>query len=518
MSENLTRPDAPDASNSSTPADTADVNTSPAAETAVAAAGDVDAPSAPVDEIVAAPEPSATDESASDAASSEPVDRPGAEPPSADGAAEAAGELSADAATPKASEKKAKGPGKGKGKPRAKRPVGRRIEDQFVKPTPEELALVPSEIVRAAIENEAPVSGTIIGWNQGGFHVAVDGITGFCPRSSMELGSPKEPAQYLDQSYLFRVLRVEEKGQRLVVSRAAVLRDERAHLTAELRKTLTLGSVVKGKVISLTDFGAFVDLGGVEGLLHVSEIRRSRVEKASDVLKIGEEIEAKIVKLPKGSERISLSMKALEPDPWQGITERFPNGAKFSGKVMRKSDFGWFVELEPGVEGLLHVSQLAPGMKAEDPKLAAGETIEGWVREVDASRNRLSLALREMPQGNPWDGVDKKYPEGSKITGTVEKVEKFGAFILLEPGLTGLLPASEMGLPKGANVGRTYGVGKQVKLQVAQVDARKKRISLTLEGKTLEGSKSDYQSYLKQSKRSTGLGAMASALERLRQG
>lgn len=404
-----------------------------------------------------------------------------------------------------------------KGKPKAKRPAGRRGEDLFVKPSPEELALVPNEIVRAAIENEAPVSGTIIGWNLGGFHVAVEGITGFCPRSSMELGAPKEPAQYLDQSFLFRVLRVEEKGHRLVVSRAAVLRDERAHHAAELRKSLTLGAVVKGKVLSLTDFGAFVDLGGVEGLLHVSEIRRSRVAHANEVLKVGEEIEAKIVKLPRGSERISLSMKALEPDPWQGIGERFPSGGKFSGKVMRKSEFGWFVELEPGVEGLLHVSQLAPGMKADDPKLAAGATIEGWVREVDAARNRLSLALREMPQGNPWEGVDKKYPEGTKVSGTVEKIEKFGAFILLEPGLTGLLPASEMGLPKGANIGRTYGVGKQVKLQVAQVDARKKRISLTLATKTLEGSKSDYQAYVKQTRKATGLGAMASALERLRQ-
>jgi small subunit ribosomal protein S1 len=404
-----------------------------------------------------------------------------------------------------------------RGREKAKRPQGRRNEDAFVTPTPEDLAGVPSEIVRAAIENQAPVEGKIIGWNQGGFHVVVDGITGFCPRSSMEIGAPKEPAQYLDQSFLFRVLRVEEKGHRLVVSRAAVLRDERAHKVAELRKALTVGSVVQGKVISLTDFGAFVDLGGVEGLLHVSEIRRARVAKPDEVLKVGEEITAKIVKLPKGSERVSLSMKALEPDPWDGVAERFKNGEKFTGKVLRKSEFGWFVELEPGVEGLLHVSQLAPGMKADDPKLAEGATIEGWVRELDLGRKRISLALRETPQGNPWEGVEKKYPEGAKVEGVVEKIEKFGAFILLEPGLTGLLPTSEMGLPKGANVGRTYGVGKKVTLQVAQVDARKKRISLTIEGKTLEGSKSDYQAYLKQARKSGGLGAMASALQRLRQ-
>ncbi len=440
----------------------------------------------------------------------------------ADGVAEApaeaaAGEPVAQAAAPRAKKAGARPKGeKGDRKPRDKRhrPAGKSV-DEFVAPTPEELALVPSEIVQTAIANQAYVEGKVIGWNQGGFHVVVDGITSFCPRSSMELGAPKEPAQYLDQSFLFRVLRVEEKGHRLVVSHAAVLRDERAHKTAETRAALTVGSTVTGKVISLTDFGAFVDLGGIEGLIHVSELKRTRVTHPNEVLKVGDDVTAKIIKLPKGGDRVSLSMKALEPDPWEGVAAQFPNGGKFTGKVMRKSEFGWFVELQPGVEGLLHVSQLAPGMKAEDPKLAPGETLEGWVREVDIARRRISLALRETPQGNPWDGVESKYPEGAKVTGTVEKVEKFGAFILLEPGLTGLLPASEMGLPKGANVGRTYGVGKKVTLQVAQVDGRKKRISLTIEGKTLEGSKSDYQTFLKQSKKATGMGALAAALQRI---
>ncbi len=405
---------------------------------------------------------------------------------------------------------------KGDRKPREKRhrPAGKSV-DEFIVPTPEELALVPSEIVQTAIANQAYVEGKVIGWNQGGFHVVVDGITSFCPRSSMELGAPKEPAQYLDQSFLFRVLRVEEKGHRLVVSHAAVLRDEKAHKTAETRAALTVGSSVTGKVISLTDFGAFVDLGGIEGLIHVSELKRTRVTHPNEVLKVGDDVTARIIKLPKGGDRVSLSMKALEPDPWEGIAAQHANGSRFTGKVMRKSEFGWFVELQPGVEGLLHISQLAPGMKPEDPKLAPGETLEGWVREVDLSRRRISLALRETPQGNPWEGVETKYPEGAKVTGTVEKVEKFGAFILLEPGLTGLLPASEMGLPKGANVGRTYGVGKKVTLQVAQVDGRKKRISLTIEGKTLEGSKSDYQTFLKQSKKATGMGALAAALQRI---
>ena len=485
-------------------------DSSDARETAVDTAQPT--PDAPAAASAAEPQPAA--EAAAEAASADvAAEGSVSEAP----AAAATGEPSAKSAAPRAKKAGARPKGdKADRKPRDKRhrPAGKSV-DEFVAPTPEELALVPSEIVQTAIANQAYVEGKVIGWNQGGFHVVVDGITSFCPRSSMELGAPKEPAQYLDQSFLFRVLRVEEKGHRLVVSHAAVLRDERAHKTAESRAALTLGSTVTGKVISLTDFGAFVDLGGIEGLIHVSELKRTRVTHPNEVLKVGDEVTAKIIKLPKGGDRVSLSMKALEPDPWDGIAAQFANGSKFTGKVMRKSEFGWFVELAPGVEGLLHVSQLAPGMKAEDPKLAPGETLEGWVREVEPARRRISLALRETPQGNPWEGVESKYPEGAKVTGTVEKVEKFGAFILLEPGLTGLLPASEMGLPKGANVGRTYGVGKKVTLQVAQVDGRKKRISLTIEGKTLEGSKSDYQTFLKQSKKSTGMGALAAALQRI---
>ncbi len=433
-------------------------------------------------------------------------------------AAPAAAEPPAAAAAGRGGEKSAKGERGEKGAKKAKRHrAPRRTEEEFVVPSPEELEGIPSDIVREAVRNQTVVEGKVIGWNQGGFHVVVDGITGFCPRSSMELHGPKEPAHYLDQSYLFRVLRVEEKGHRLVVSHAAVLREEKAHKAAELRAALRVGATVGGRVISLADFGAFVDLGGIEGLIHVSEIRRTRVAHPSEVLKVGDEIQAQIVKLPKGSDRVSLSLKALEPDPWSGTAERYPNGGKFSGKILRKTEFGWFVELEPGVEGLLHPSQLPPGLKADDPKLAPGETIEGWVRELDVARHRISLSLRETPAGNPWEGVESKYSEGTRVVGTVEKVEKFGAFIVLEPGLTGLLPASEMGLPRGANVGKAYSIGKKVTLQVAHLDVRRKRISLTVEGKTLEGSKSDYQAYMKQARKTDSLGSMAAALQRLRE-
>jgi len=459
---------------------------------------------APAEAAAAAPQPEALDLAAA---------VPTAEAAAQDETPTAVAE-SAPAAPPA---KAAKAPREGakkakKGKPRRPGKV-----DEVVPPSPEELAGIPSDIARAAVEAGHPVEGKVIGWNQGGFHVVVDGMTAFCPRSSMELGAPHEPGQYLDKTFAFRVLRVEEKGHRLVLSRAAMLREERKHAAEELRKKIQVGQVVQGKVVSLTDFGAFVDLGGVEGMIHVSEIRHVRVAKPADALALGQEVEAKVLKLAAGGDRISLSMKALERDPWDGVAERFPAGGKATGKVLRKSEFGWFIELEPGVEGLMHHTQLAPGMHAEDARLAAGETLELFVRDVDGKRKRISLSMRETPTTDPWHGVESRYPEGAVVSGTVEKIEKFGVFIILEPGLTGLLPGSEMGLPRGANVGRVYSVGKQVKVQVAHIDTKRKRVSLTLEGKTLEGSRSDYQTYVKQTRKSTGLGALAAALEKIRQ-
>jgi len=457
----------------------------------------------------AAPEP--MDAAAEAAEATDAVAEPSVEPTAETGVEAAADTAASD------EPKKAAGDAKAKRRKRTTRPARKPRSEEFVAPSPEELAGLASDGVRQAIEKELPVNGKVIGWNQGGFHVVVDGITGFCPRSSMELGPPHEPAKYLDQEYLFRVLRVEEKGHRLVLSRAAVLLEERRHLAEEARKKVQIGAVLKGKVTSILDFGAFVDLGGVEGMIHVSELRHSRVQHPSEVLTVGQEVEAKVVKLAqKKNERASLSLRALEPDPWQEVADRWPAGSKFSGTVQRKSEFGWFVELAPGVEALLHPSQLPPGMKPEDPQLAPGATLEGWVREVDSSRHRISLALREVPTGNPWQGVEKRYEEGAVVSGTVERIAPFGAFITLEPGLTGLLPTSEMGLPRGASVGKAYPLGREVKLKVSEVDSRRRRISLTRQDKALEGSKTDYRDYVKKARKSDGMGALAAAFERLK--
>jgi small subunit ribosomal protein S1 len=375
------------------------------------------------------------------------------------------------------------------------------------------------EPLRVAYDTGAAIEGKVIGWNQGGFHVALGATAAFCPRSEMEIGHAHEPGRYLDQAFQFRILRVEDYGRRVVLTRAALLREERRRHSEEIRHSLQPGSVATGRVRSLTDFGAFVDLGGVEGLVHVSEISRNRVQKPSDVLKVGQEVEVKVLKVGQQGNRISLSIKALEADPWAGVVEKYQPGTPFSGTVLRKADFGLFVEVEPNLEGLVHLSQLPLGKELSDPSLAPGESISGWIREVDPVRHRISLALREVATTDPWKEAAHKYPEGAMVEGKVEKIASFGVFIELEPGLTGLLPASETGLPRGASLGKAYSPGKRVKLQIAAIDAKRRRISLALEGKTLEGSRADYQAYLRKSREASGqaLGPMAAALRKLRE-
>jgi ribosomal protein S1 len=288
--------------------------------------------------------------------------------------------------------------------------------------------------LRKARDTKQAVDGRVFGWNPGGFHVVIDGLAAFCPRSEMELDPIAEPESYLDKTFPFRVLKIQGKGRRIVLSRTSLLREEHAHHAAETAAKLHAGMTVKGKVASLTDFGAFVDLGGVEGLVHVSEISRQRVQKPADALQVGQEVEVKVLKVEKGGRRVSLSMKALEPDPWREIKE--------------------------------------------------------------------------------------KYPEGAVVTGKVERTDKPGAFIQLEPGLVGLLPTSEMGLPREAIPARAYPKGKEVRVQVVGVDPKRRRISLAPEGSQIEGTRGDYQAYVKQQRKEAeaiGFNALAAALQKLKQ-
>jgi small subunit ribosomal protein S1 len=296
------------------------------------------------------------------------------------------------------------------------------------------------------------------------------------------------------QTYDFRVLEYSEDGRRVVVSRAALLRAEQDEKAALTREKIAVGAVLPGRVRSLTDFGAFVDLGGVDGLVHVTEISRRRIAHPKDVLAVGQEVTVKVTKLADEGKRISLSMKELEADPWQTLPERFAPGASFTGTVARHADFGLFVEVEPGVDGLVHVSALPPGVALKDPSVADGQTVQGWVKEVDPKQRRLSLSLREVATSNPWEGIHERHPEGSVASGEVESVALFGVFVRLEPGLTGLIPNSESGVPPGT-VSRHFAPGQKVEVKVIGVDTAKKRISLSASGAKAEADRGELKNY-----------------------
>jgi small subunit ribosomal protein S1 len=328
----------------------------------------------------------------------------------------------------------------------------------------------------------------------------------------MELGPPHEPAAYLERKLVFRILRLEDRGHRLVLSRAAMLREEKRQQAELLRRSLQVDQVVSVQVVALTDFGAFVDLGGIEGLIHISELAYGRVRHPSEVVKVGDRFDAKILKLPEGNERVSLSRKALLPDPWERVTERYAVGQKVKGRILRTTEFGVFVELEPGVEGLLHRSRLPRSNEAKSLSFEADTETELFVSELDPEKRRISLALEETPKEDPWSHVHERYPEGSVHEGTVVGIEKKGIVVELETGLSGLLPASHLSLPREAKLARVYPKGKKVKVQIASIDSRRRKILLVPEGKALEGNRSDYREYLKSIKKSPGLGTLASAL------
>jgi len=373
-------------------------------------------------------------------------------------------------------------------------------------------------LLERALRGKAPVEGQIIGWNKGGYHVALGKIAAFCPVSQIEIGNPRSPKRYLDKTFPFLIIEIQQGGRRVVVSRAAALEAAKDARAALVREHLKPGTVVEGKVSSLTDFGAFVDLGGgIEGLVHISELSRRRVEHASELIQKGQEVKVNVLKIEKGGERISLSMKRLEADPWAGVAKRFPAGTPFTGKILRKAEFGIFVEVEPGLEGLVHTSRLPLGASLADDSLAIGTEVSGWVHEVEARRRRLSLSLREIATGNPWREVSKRYPVGDVVKGKVERLASFGAFIEHEPGLTGLLPFAVLSGHAG-NPRRMYQPGKEVSVRVMSIDRDRRRISLGTETSQAEGSQQDYKEYLKSQKggakpasKSTGLGSLAAA-------
>ncbi|MFV2071550.1 MAG: S1 RNA-binding domain-containing protein [Thermoanaerobaculales bacterium] len=369
-----------------------------------------------------------------------------------------------------------------------------------------------------ALESGEPVEGKVMGRRKGGFDVTVAGVRGFCPMSLISDIRSDDLDQYLGETYSFKVLEYDPEESKLVVSRAALLRAEKERLREECWTRLEVGAEETGRVRSITDFGAFVDLGGVDGLVHVTELSHRRVGHPRDVLKPGQEVAVKVLELDRKKDRISLSIKALEEDPWASVAEQFPARAAFVGTIVRKTDFGVFVELKPGLDGLLHVSQLPPGLEKSAPELEVGEAVRGWIREVDVENHRIGLTLRQMPDRDPWERIEMRYQEGQIVEGTVENGVDFGVFVELEPGLSGLIPISELGIEKDADPRAVFSAGETVKLKLVSLDAQRHRISLSVRALKRDQDREEYQNHMGSGETAkpamTGFGAqLAAALE-----
>jgi len=336
------------------------------------------------------------------------------------------------------------------------------------------------EALRGAHANGIPVEGKVSGRNKGGYDVSIAGIRAFCPMSQIDLAFPRNVDTYLGKTFRFLITELAEDLSSIVVSRTQLLKEEREHAATEAWSKIQVGAELEGTVKNIRDFGVFVDLGGVDGLVHVSELSHQFGVRPTQVVKAGETVRVKVLEADRDASRISLSIKALEPDPWADVKARFAAGNPFSGTVARKTDFGVFVELAPGVDGLVHVSQLPPGTTVGDPSLEVGQPIEGWVRELDDERRRVSLTLRPMAVGDPWADAAARYVAGTLVDGVVERTASFGVFVELEPGLTALIPASESDLPRGADLAERFAPGSRVSATVLTVDSDRKRISLSL--------------------------------------
>ena len=350
------------------------------------------------------------------------------------------------------------------------------------------------EKLREATETGEPVEGKVVGRRKGGFDITIAGVRGFCPISQIEEGRSEDVDRHLGQTYTFKVLEYDPDARKLVVSRAAHLRRVREQLRAEAWQRLEAGATVEGTVRSITDFGAFVDLGGVDGLVHVTELSHGRVGHPRDVVSVGDTVQVKILELDRQRDRVSLSIKQLQEDPWAGVEERFPARSAFEGTVVRTTDFGAFVELAPGLDGLLHVSQLPPGM--ELGALEVGSPVAGWIRDVDTDNRRLSLTMRRMPERDPWTRIEMRYQEGQTVEGTVENGADFGVFVELEPGLSALIPVSEMGLGRDADPRTAFAPGSTLQAKILSIDPDRKRMSLSIKAHKHDLERQEYLQHM----------------------
>src|SRR6478735_4947114 len=329
-------------------------------------------------------------------------------------------------------------------------------------------------------EKNEPVMGAIVGRVKGGFTVDLGGASAFLPGSQVDIRPVRDVGPLMGKEQPFAILKMDRPRGNIVVSRRAILEEARAEQRTELVSQLQEGEIREGVVKNITDYGAFVDLGGIDGLLHVTDMSWKRVSHPSQVLAVGDTVKVQIVKINPDTQRISLGMKQLQSDPWDGVEAKYPVGAKFTGRITNITDYGAFVELEAGVEGLVHVSEMSWTKKNVHPGkiVSTSQEVEVVVLDVDPSKRRVSLGLKQA-MANPWDAFVAAHPVGSTVEGEVKNATEFGLFIGLDNDIDGMVHLSDLdwAVP-GEEAIAKYNKGDMVKAKVLDVDVEKERISL----------------------------------------
>ena len=331
-----------------------------------------------------------------------------------------------------------------------------------------------------AFEAQTRVNGVIHGRVKGGFTVDLGGATAFLPGSQVDIRPVRDVGPLMGVAQPFQILKMDRRRGNIVVSRRAVLEERRAEERTSLVASLAEKQVIEGVVKNITDYGAFVDLGGVDGLLHVTDIAWRRVSHPTEVLSVGQTVTVQIIKINPDTQRISLGMKQLQTDPWEGVAVKYPVGGKFSGKVTNVTDYGAFVELEPGVEGLVHVSEMSWVKKNVAPSkiVTPGTDVDVQVLEVDSNKRRISLGLKQT-QENPWESFSTNHPVGSVIEGEIKSITEFGLFVGVDADIDGMVHLSDLSWSEsGDEAVKHYEKGQIVKAKVLDVDAEKERVSL----------------------------------------
>ncbi|MGB1177007.1 MAG: 30S ribosomal protein S1, partial [Candidatus Puniceispirillaceae bacterium] len=335
-------------------------------------------------------------------------------------------------------------------------------------------------LLEASFEKQERVTGVIFGKVKGGFTVDLSGATAFLPGSQVDIRPVRDLGPLMGTPQPFQILKIDRRRGNIVVSRRAVLEESRAEARSELVSNLQEGQVLQGVVKNITDYGAFVDLGGVDGLLHVTDIAWQRISHPSEALQIGETVEVQVIRFNPETQRISLGMKQLQSDPWESVEGKFPIGSKLEGRVTNITDYGAFVELEAGVEGLVHVSEMSWTKKNVHPGkiVSTSQQVEVMVLDVDLAKRRISLGLKQC-SGNPWEEYSAANPAGTEIEGEIRNITEFGLFVGLTDEIDGLVHLSDISWDAtGEAALEGFSKGDMVKAKILDVDIDKERISL----------------------------------------